>query len=418
MDTVSTSAAANKPKHRIRVCGLGDAGGNVVRALHAAELDGFETVMVNTDANALEAVAPAEAFWLGRKLTRGFGTGGVLATGQRIASEEKAQFDALVEGVDCLISVTGMGGGSGTAFADALAAAAVRADVLHLAFVFHPFTFEGAERSRIAEEASGKLRGKVHGLIIIPNDLILQAGGEQASAMEAFEEANNWIVRALQALERMLFKPSLMRQDLASLIATMGERGGRVLFGLGEGSGADPVQSVLKNLEQCPFLDIDSGRPLDQLLIQVTGGPNMGMAAVQRLIASLRERFSCRESIRFGATIDPDGGDQMRVWVLGKMEMGQIAPTPVVDSRDTSLLFGGSDTETLGSKPVAVHTTKLRKEKGAKKQAADSPQEEFDFITDNSVQRGLFEKSERNIYDDEDLDVPTFLRKGVRIRVL
>ncbi|MDV7395623.1 hypothetical protein RZS08_29815, partial [Arthrospira platensis SPKY1] len=149
------------------------------------------------------------------------------------------------------------------------------------------FTFEGAERSRIAEEASGKLRGKVHGLIIIPNDLILQTGGEQASAMEAFEEANNWIVRALQALERMLFKPSLMRQDLASLIATMGERGGRVLFGLGEGSGADPVQSVLKNLEQCPFLDIDSGRPLDQLLIQVTGGPNMGMAAVQRLIASL-----------------------------------------------------------------------------------------------------------------------------------
>jgi cell division protein FtsZ len=415
----SAATAKATPDYRIRVCGLGGAGGNVVQTLLSANLEGFETVVVNTDAKALETVQEAESVWLGRKVTRGFGTGGVLSLGERIAAEERIAFDAMVEGVDCLISVTGMGGGTGTAFADALAAAAVRADVLHLAFVFHPFSFEGAERARIAEEASGRLRGKVHGLIVIPNDLILQTGGEQVSAMEAFDEANRWIVRALRALGLMIFKPGLMRQDLASLAVTLGERGGRVLFGLGEGRGEDPVKAALKSLEQCPFLEIESGRTLDQLLIQVTGGPSMGMVAVQRLIASLRERFSCRESIRFGASIDPEAGDAIRVCLLGKMEIGRAKKNvPVVDSRDTSMLFPGDKEEAAGNPAVAVHVTKLQKRKAAKKQASAIEQEEFDFITDNSVQRGLFEKSERNFYGDEDLDVPTFLRKGVRIRVL
>ncbi len=178
------------------------------------------------------------------------------------------------------------------------------------------------------------------------------------------------------------------------------------------------MKAALKSLEQCPFLDLDSDRTLDQLLIQVTGGPSMGMASVQRLIASLRERLNCRESIRFGASIDADAGDAMRVCLLGKMEIGKANSVPVVDSRDTSLLFPGGKEDSDASELLPVHTTKLQKRKAAKKQSAATEQEEFDFITDNSVQRGLFEKSERNFYGDEDLDVPTFMRKGVRIRIL
>ncbi len=418
IDSESPASKSVKPAYRIRVCGLGGAGGNVVQTLHSAQLEGFETVVVNTDAKALEMIEGAESVWLGRKITRGFGTGGVLASGERIAAQERTTFDGLVEGVDCLISITGMGGGTGTAFADALASAAVRADILHLAFVFHPFSFEGAERASIAEEASGRLRGKVHGLVIIPNDLILQAGGEQVSAMEAFDEANRWIVRALRALGLMIFKPGLMRQDLASLAATLSERGGRVLFGLGEGRGDDPVKAALKSLEQCPFLDLDNDRALDQLLIQVTGGPSMGMAAVQRLIASLRERLTCRESIRFGASIDADAADAIQVCLLGKMEIGNAKPVPVLDSRDTAMLFPGGKGDDDAQVSVVAHATKLQKRKAAKKPSAAIEQEEFDFISDNSVQRGLFEKSERNFYGDEDLDVPTFMRKGVRIRIL
>jgi cell division protein FtsZ len=403
-------------QYRIRVCGLGSAGGNVVQALLAAGLTEFETVIVNTDTNALATINGCEKVWLGGKVTRGFGTGGMLKTEKRIAADEPAAFDAIVAGVDCLISITGMGGGTGTAFANALASAAVRADVLHLAFVFHPFSFEGLDRCRIAEEATGKLRSKVHGLIIIPNDLILQSGDEQITAMEAFEEANGWIVRAMRELGLMIFKPSLMRQDLASLVATLGERGGRVLFGLGEGSGEDPVKAVITSLEGCPLLDVENNKTLDQLLIQVTGGPSMGMAAVQRLIAGLRSRFQCRDSIRFGASIDPQGGDRMRVCLLGKIEIGQTRTVPVVDSRDTLMSFPVDKPNTVSGASVAVHTTKLSKPKKSQKAVTPSAQEEFDFIADNSVQRGLFQKSQRNFIGDEDLDVPTFLRKGVRIR--
>ena len=199
------------------------------------------------------------------------------------------------------------------------------------------------------------------------------------------------------------------------------DRGGRTLFGTGSSSGAGYVETALEELFICPLLHTgDRPAHLDRILVNIVGGSDLGIAEVNEIMSIVSRRFSSREEIVFGAVIDESRRQTLEICVLGKAGTESRAHARSVARGEESslrpLLGDGLQLEpeiAQESRPARrVHQSKLRD----KQQAAEADQEEFLFV-DASAQRGYFEKTDRNLYNDEDLDVPTFMRRGIKIKI-
>ncbi|MGB0415983.1 MAG: cell division protein FtsZ [Coraliomargarita sp.] len=423
MDTETDSLFAQESTStdlKIKIIGVGGAGTNAVDGLKLDDLGDVRLAAINTDAQALGNSPIAEKLVIGRSVTRGLGAGGELDIGKAAAESDRDAIARMIADMDLIILVVGLGGGTGSAAAPVIAEVAAKTDALVLAFATLPFSFEGARRKRIAEDSLGELRSLVHGLIPLPNDMLLQEGDENTSVLNAFSVADQWIGRGVNSLCAMLLKTGLINQDFSSLRSVFQNRGGKTIFGTGIAQGGDFVQQALEDLFICPLLHMgDRPAQLDRLLVNVIGGTDLGIAKVNDIMSQVSKRFGSREDIVFGAVIDEGRSQGIEICILGKAEMEQAVqakPSQKVAAADAAPV----SMETLGLEsevarddkpPRAVHKSKLRKKKEA---AAD--QNEFTFI-DVDAQRGYFDKTDRNLYKDEDLDVPTYLRRGIKIKI-
>ncbi|MGB0744545.1 MAG: cell division protein FtsZ [Opitutales bacterium] len=409
---------------RIKIVGIGGAGTNAVDGL---KLDDFghagkvQLAAINTDAQALAGSRLAEKLVIGRSVTRGLGTGGEVEIGKRAADADRNAIAALLGDMDLIILVVGLGGGTGSAAATVVAQVAAKTDALILAFATLPFSFEGNRRKIIAEESVGELRQLVHGLIPLPNDVLLQEGEEDTSVLNAFAVADRWIGRGVNSLCAMLLKTGLINQDISSVRSVFNERGGRTVFGTGSATGGDYVNDALEELFICPLLHMgDRPSQLDRILVNIIGGTDLGIAKVNEVMSQVSKRFNSREDIVFGAVIDESRSQSLEICVLGKAGIESSKPSQAhapVGKETTALRpVEEFDLDTPIAQddmpPRPVHKSKLRK----KKNEPDDEQEEFLFV-DASAQRGYFEKTDRNLYNDEDLDVPTFLRRGIKVKI-
>ena len=189
MDTTADtlfSRSAAQSNLKIKIIGVGGAGTNAVDGLKLDDLGDVRLAAINTDAQALNQSPLAEKLIIGRSVTRGLGAGGELEIGKAAAESDRDAIARLIGDMDLIILVVGLGGGTGSAAAQVLAELAAKTDALVLAFATLPFSFEGARRKRIAEESIGDLRQLVHGLIPLPNDVLLQEGEEDTSVLNAF----------------------------------------------------------------------------------------------------------------------------------------------------------------------------------------------------------------------------------------
>lgn len=406
----------------IKVVGIGGAGTNAVDALQLDEWNGtgcIQLAAINTDAQALARAQVPEKLMIGRQVTRGLGAGGEVDVGRQAAEADRAAIAALVGKVDLLILVVGLGGGTGSAAASIVAEVAAKTDGLILAFATLPFSFEGKRRKEIAAASLGELRQLVHGLIPLPNDILLQEGEEDSSVLNAFAVADRWIGRGVSSLCAMLLTTGLINQDISSLRRVFHTRGGRTIFGTGSASGGDYVKAALEDLFLCPLLHLgDRPARLDRILVNIIGGPDLGITQVNAVVSQVAERFNSREDIVFGAVIDAGRSAALEICVLGKagveaaISPGETLPPPApqpvaLEHLQLDPAIAGDDRP-----PRPVHQSKLRKSKN--NPVAD--QEEFLFV-DDDAQRGYFDKTDRNLYRDEDLDVPTFMRRGIRIKL-
>lgn len=401
---------------RIKIIGVGGAGANAVGKLDLKGLGGgVQLAAINTDAQALNQSPVGEKLIIGRKVTRGLGAGGELAIGQAAAEADRDAIATFIGEVDLIILVVGLGGGTGSAAAQVVAEVAARTDALVLAFATLPFTFEGVRRKEIAEASIGELRQLVHGLIPLPNDVLLQEGDEDTSVLNAFDVADCWIGRGIHSICAMLLKTGLINQDLSSLRSVFQDRGGKAIFGTGNASGGDYVKDALADLFMCPLLHLgDRPGQLDRILVNVIGGPDLGIAKVNEIVIEVGRRFGSREDIVFGAVIDPGLQRSLEICVLGKSEMdtARVAvPEPASGETETTSLGLETEISRDARAPRPVHSSKL-----SRKQKPDLNQDEFTFL-EVDAQRGYFEKTDRNDYNGEDLDVPTYLRKGIRIKI-
>jgi cell division protein FtsZ len=420
----STNTEPDSAGLDIKVIGLGGAGTNAIDGLELEGLQSVSLAAVNTDAQALANSPVAGKLVIGRSVTRGLSAGGDLEIGKAAAQASLEDLRMLVEGVDLVILVVGLGGGTGSALATILADLAVRSNALVLAFATIPFSFEGARRKEIAEECLGELRTQVHGLVPMPNDVLLQESEENTSVLGAFSVADRWIGRGVQSICSMLLKTGLINQDFSALRSVFRDPGGKTIFGIGSAEGSDAISKALEDLSLCPLLHMgDRPAHLDRLLVNVIGGPDLQMAQINQIVSEVSKRFGSREDIVFGAVIDEQRTGTVEICLLGKSGMeGPAQPeSNVPDRLDVESDAEESTLPTLGLEPQvaqdnkpprAVHQSKLRR----KKKEASADQDEFMFLEEDA-HRGYFDNTDRNLYKDEDLDIPTYLRKGIKIKI-
>lgn len=402
---------------RIRVIGVGGAGSNVVDRLKLDQMPGVYLSVVNCDIQALQSSLASEKVLIGRGITRGLGSGGDSEIGRQAVQEDEEKIVKLVEGMELVFLITGLGGGLGSGASPLIAEHARKAGALVISFVTLPFTFEGARRYQLAEESLGKLREQCHAVIPLPNDILLQQSADDASVLDAFSQADLWIQGGVRSIWTMLNRTGLINLDFAALKGVFSSLGGKTLFGIAEGKGEHFVEQALDNLMQCPLLHLpEYSRRADSLLVNLIGGPDLGMAQVNTIMGLISEKFCSRENTLLGAVIEEEMAQTLQICVIGCSDMGNDRYRKSGKKSFTSAGAGSN-----GHSAVPVSRNIAAPELEPDQKLREIPlvprvdfQHEFDF-TREELQKGYFDKSGGNLWEGQDLDLPTFLRRGVKI---
>jgi cell division protein FtsZ len=402
----------------IKLVGVGGAGSNAVDRLKMENLERLQLAVINTDHQALGSSPVQDKVLIGMGLTRGLGAGGDPEIGREAAEADREKIAAVVKDCDLVFLVTGMGGGTGSGASPVVAEIAAEAGALVIAFVTMPFSFEGGRRLKQAEEGLRALRQVCDAVIPLPNDVLLQETADNETVLDSFARADEWIGRGVKSIWAMLFKTGLMNLDFATLRQAFQQRGGKTLFGLGDGKGENAVTDAIASLKLCPLLHTpEFSRKADRLLVNILGGPDLTLPKVNELMTAIHEQFGRDSHIIIGAVIDENLAGRVEVCVIGTSEMsgrGLGVRRPPLPAQRSKTPFSG--------KPEAANAPAKPAEDESPRKAETRPipvlkvaQEEFGFGEVES--RGYFEKTDRNLFDGQDLDVPTYLRKGIKITI-
>ncbi len=413
---------------RIKIVGVGGAGTNAVDRLQLDSTAGVRLAAINTDAQALNSSPIQEKLMIGRAITRGLSAGGESDLGRKAAEGDSDAIAGLFQGVDLVFILAGLGGGTGSGAAPIVARQASDAGALVIAFVTLPFTIEGAQRHQQAQDALGDLRKTCDAVIPLPNDLLMEMLNDDATVLDAFAQADIWIDRGVRSICTMLSQTGLINLDFATLSKAFCNQGGKTLFGLGHAEGEGYVKKALEDLKSCPLLNLpEYTRKADRLLVNIVGGTDLSIRQVNEIMSAVTEQFGSRENTILGAVIDESRQNSVDICVLGTTDVNGARyarkplrkkpehelPPLALESADEDADEPVLKTASANQMVRTVHRSKLKKQKDDR----DTDfQEEFLFVSDEE-QRGYFEKTERNVFEGVDLDVPTFLRRGVRIAV-
>lgn len=300
---------------KIKVFGIGGGGGNAVNSMILEEqIKNVEFVAVNTDAQALLANKAPNKVQIGEKLTRGLGSGGNPEIGFQAAEESQEKIKEHLVETDMVFLAGGMGGGTGTGAMPVIAALAKEEGALTVAVVTKPFAFEGTRRMVVAEEGLEKLKEKVDTLIIIPNQRIMEVVDKKMTLVEAFKVADSVLSQGVQGISDIITVPGLINVDFADVQSVMREAGS-ALLGIGTGVGDKRAQAAARAAIASPLLDL-SIEGAKGILFNIIGGPDLTMMEVNEAANLIGEVADADASIRFGATIDEDMVDQVKIIVV------------------------------------------------------------------------------------------------------
>jgi cell division protein FtsZ len=298
----------------IKVVGVGGGGCNAVSRMAGEKIHGVQLVAVNTDAQALSFVQCDVQIRIGDKLTKGLGAGGDPARGMRAAEESRDEIKDAVRGAEMVFVTAGMGGGTGTGAAPIVAEVARETGALTIGVVTKPFSFEGTKRAERAEEGLEVLRDRVDTLIVIPNDRLLSICDSKASLEEAFRTADDVLRQGIQGISEVITLAGIINLDFADVRRIMSEAG-PALLAIGKGRGENRAAEAARAAISSPLLEIsiDGARGV---LFNVVGGKNLGLMEVNQAAEVVRSVVAPDAEIVFGAALDPDLGDEVKVTVI------------------------------------------------------------------------------------------------------
>jgi cell division protein FtsZ len=298
----------------IKVVGVGGGGSNAVNRMISAGLRGVEYVAVNTDAQALALSSADKKIHIGAKVTKGLGAGGDPGLGRQAAEESKDELHDTLAGADMVFITAGMGGGTGTGGAPIIAELAHDLGALTIGVVTRPFAFEGKRRATAADDGIKNLKQKVNTLITIPNDRLLQIIDRQATVIEAFRTADDVLRQGVQGVSDLITIPGLINLDFADVRTVMAEAGS-ALIGIGVAQGDDRASKAAQAAINSPLLET-SMQGARGVIINVTGGTDMGLLEVSEAAQVVREAADPEANIIFGAVIDEKARDEIRITVI------------------------------------------------------------------------------------------------------
>lgn len=414
---------------RIKVIGVGGAGGAAINRMIDAGVDGVEFIVVNTDAQALHYSKAQNKIHIGRDATRGLGAGADPAVGQKAAQESIEEIRKAVVGADMVFVTLGAGGGTGSGAGHIVAEVAQAGGALVVGFATKPFAFEGEKRRRNSEIAIDNLRKSVDTLIIIPNDRLLQTIDRQTPLLEAFKVADDVLRQGVQGISDLITVHGLINLDFADVRAVM-SHAGSALMGIGRASGEDRAAHAAQQAIESPLLEvsIDGARGI---LFNVIGGSDMSMHEINQAAETITGAADPDANIIFGATISPDLEGEIIITVVAtgfddayfanrKEDLKQSpAPSVFIDRQktddhdmtgiDMDLHDNEENNDLDGDSPMPNIWTL---DDGGSTKSDNGVVENNDSVT-HSSQAGMV-----GSFDDEDdeLEKPSFLRRLTKRR--
>ena len=454
----------------MKVVGVGGAGSNALDRIVLDGLDKADHIAINTDVQSLASSVAAGKVQLGRSVTRGLGAGGDPELGYEAAAESKDEIRQALAGARMVFICAGLGGGTGSGAAPLVAEIAREAGSLVVGLATLPFSFEGRRRTIQAQEALERFNQSADAVICFENDRMGDMVAPRAGIHQAFAVADNTISQSVRSIVNLIQRPGLIRIGFDDLLAALRTRNGRCLFGFGESESDNRAHEALTQALKNPLMD--RGRMLADaahVLVQIAGGPGMTLSEVEILMKELGRHISDHTQIFFGTAVDSRMGNRLSVTLISSLSPdGAVAeppkkafvpaaiekppappappiweqqeqPAPVaevsaekledapppatefaefakLDSEPEMEIEEEAPVEEIAPPPVPVSTKKkliLPKEPKPPVEKKFAKQEVLQF---EPVTRGRFEKSEPTIVEGQDLDVPTFLRKNVRVK--
>ena len=389
---------------RIKVIGVGGGGGNAVNTMIRSNLTGVDFLVANTDAQSLERSQALNKIQLGESVTKGLGAGANPEVGRRAALENQEQLKEHLSGSDMVFITAGMGGGTGTGGAPVIARLAREAGALTVGVVTKPFVFEGKRRLRQAEEGIEELKENVDTLIVIPNQRLLSIAAKTTTMLEAFNKADDVLLQAVRGISDLIITPGLINLDFADVRTVMAEMG-LALMGSATASGENRAVEAAQKAISSPLLEDISIQGARGVLINVTGGPDLGVHEINEAASMIQEEAHEDANIIFGAVIDENLTDELRITVIatGFTDNREERPPVVVNLAPIASIPAPKNKKIvhLGTIVDDLETpTWQRKKQGS---------EETEKITLNN---STFQLS-KNEEEEDTYDIPTFLRRQI-----
>jgi len=297
----------------IKVVGCGGAGGNTISRLMQVGIVGAETIAINTDAQDLLYTDSDRKVLIGRELTGGLGAGADPHVGMEAAKESKDDVKKSLEGADMVFIDCGLGGGTGTGSAPIVADVAKKLGALTVGIVTLPFSMEGRQRMRNAQEGLENLESVVDTLIVIPNDKLLEIVPD-VSITTAFKVADEILVNAVKGIAELITKPGLVNLDFADIRAVMGS-GGLAMIGMGESDTENRATESVEKALNNPLLDVDVDGAIGAL-VNVTGGPDITIKECQEIVEGVTTKISPDAKVIWGAQLVKELGDTIRALLI------------------------------------------------------------------------------------------------------
>ncbi len=299
---------------KIRVAGVGGAGGNAVNRMIEAGLSGVDFIAINTDLQALRNSRASQIIQIGHQITRGLGSGGDPTVGRESVLEDEDTLREILEDSDMVFVTAGMGGGTGTGAAPVVARIARELGALTVGVVTKPFGFEGRVRANQADEGLDELRAAVDTLIVIPNERLLEVVPKNATMGEAFVFADNVLYEATRGIHDIIMKPHVVNLDFADVRSVM-ENKGVALMGTGKAVGEDRAAQAARDAISSPLLESVDICGAEGVLVNITGG-EIGLMETSTVMSLVQDAAGDQAHIIFGYGIDEELGDTLQVTVI------------------------------------------------------------------------------------------------------
>jgi cell division protein FtsZ len=416
-------AAAAPAKPSVKIFGVGNAGISVLQQLLTGDKLNAQFAAVDTDGAVFGIPALAETFQLESKLLRGLGSGGDPERGRAMAEERFADLKSACEGISAVFIVAGLGGGAGTGIAPVLARAAREAGALAMAFVVTPFDCEGGRRQRLAEFGLDALKETADAVVCLPNQRIFKLIDENTSVIETFKFSAGLLAEGVRAFWALLAHKGLIELHFSEVCDLLRGQHAESSFAVAEAMGATRSRDVGEKLITHPMLE--GGQLLSEaetVLISIMGGTDLTMAEVNRVVQQIGSHCE-NAQVMMGAAVDPAFNERLVV-VLIAARKGQTPAQP--DARGAlaeglqGQLLRESETPRPNSRilpppPAITPEQAIARQNGSGRSRKPHSRLRQQHLPLEIISKGRFDKSEPTIHKGEDLDVPTYIRRGISL---